>query len=211
MKKVAVAVTTAALAFGGLAATAGPAAATKVALGDAHGTVSCSITGKVKIKPALSDINTLPSTVTAKTKSLSCTGTVSGLAVTKSKGKVVSVGTSPGTCSGLLTPGTSPFTVEIKWTVPGASLNNSVVTFANQGPSGLGFNLPANGAADAATSVVTGSFSGEKAWAHADIDSGPVLAAFTATDGSGCAPNAKGKAKGIKKLTIVGGTFNLLP
>ena len=218
LRKIVLTASAAALALGGFAAVAQPASAGKVALGNATGTASCTITGKVKISPALSDINTQPSTTTAKTKSGTCTssgGTIGANPITKAKGTVTSTGTTPGSCSGLLAAGTSPFTTSIKWSASGASLNPSNITFANNGPSGLGFDLPSTGAAGAATSVVTGSFGGEKAWAHADVDSGPILAALadvgpTAT-GKGCGANAKGKAKGIKKITITGGAINVFP
>ncbi|MGZ6978536.1 MAG: hypothetical protein ACXVJW_10540 [Acidimicrobiia bacterium] len=218
LRKVVLTASAAALALRSLATFASPAFAGKVALGNATGTVTCNTTGKVKISPALSDINTQPSTTTAKTKSTSCTasgGTIGAHPVTKAKGLTTSTGTSPGTCSGLLTPGTSPFTTTVTWKAAGASLNPSNITFANNGPSGLGFDLPSTGAAGAATTVITGSFGGEKAWAHADIDAGPILAALadvgpTAT-GKGCGANAKGKAKGIKKITVTGGTINVFP
>jgi hypothetical protein len=218
LRKFVLTASAAALALGGLAVMAGPASGAKVALGNATGTVTCNITGKVKISPALSDINTLPSTTTAKTKSTSCTssgGNVSANPVTKAKGLTTSTGTTPGTCSGLLAAGTSPFSTTITWKATKATLNPSTITFANNGPSGLGFDLPSTGAAGAATSIVVGSFGGEKAWAHADVDSGPILAALadvgpTAT-GKGCGANAKGKAKGIKKITVIGGTINVFP
>jgi hypothetical protein len=55
---------------------------------------------------------------------------------------------------------------------------------------------------------VTGSWAGtDNADAQANIDSGPVIAALT-TPG-GCDPNEKGKAKGIKKLTITSGTLSI--
>ncbi|MGZ4735378.1 MAG: hypothetical protein ACXVKA_13605 [Acidimicrobiia bacterium] len=218
LRKVVLTASAAALALGSLATFAPPAFAGKVALGNATGTVSCNITGKVKISPALSEINTQPSTTTAKTKSTSCTasgGTIGAHPVTKSKGLATSTGSSPGTCTGLLAAGTSPFSVSVTWKAAGASLNPSSITYANDGPSGLGFDLPSTGAAGAATSVVTGSFGGEKSWAHADIDAGPILTALadvgpTAT-GKGCGANAKGKAKGIKKITITGGHINIFP
>ena len=217
LRKIVLTASAAALALGGLAVTAGPASAGKVALGDASGTVSCNITGKVKISPALSDINTLPSTTTAKTKSTSCTGTPTGSPgpITKSKGLTTSTGTAPGTCSGLLTVGATPFTTAITWKAAGATLNPSAITFANVGPSGLGFDLPSTGAAGAGTSIITGSFAGETAWSHADIDATPVLAALadvgpTAT-GKGCGANAKGKAKGIKKFAVIGGHIDIAP
>ncbi|MGZ4753991.1 MAG: hypothetical protein ACXWA9_03750, partial [Acidimicrobiia bacterium] len=160
LRKMVLTASVATLALGGLATMAQPAFAGKVALGNATGTASCNITGKVKISPALSEINTQPSTTTAKTKSTSCSasgGTIGAHPITKSKGLVTSTGTTPGTCTGLLTPGTSPFSATVTWKASGASLNPSTITFANNGPSGDGFDLPSTGAAGAATSVITGS------------------------------------------------------
>ena len=65
--------------------------------------------------------------------------------ITKAKGTVTSTGTTPGTCAGLLTPGTTPFTATVKWKAIGASLNPSTITFANIGSGGFGFDLPAGG------------------------------------------------------------------
>jgi hypothetical protein len=210
IRKTMLTVAAAALAFGGFAAVAGSAGAAKAALGNAttSGVISCTITGKVKFKPALSNINTQPTTTTAKTKSGTCTGNANGLyPITKAKGLTTSTGTEPGTCSGLTEEGTTPFTSNISWKASGASLNASAVTFQNVGPSGAGFDLPAAGESGKNTTVITGSFAGEPGWAHADIDIGPVATALT-TPG-GCNPNEKGKAKGIKKLTITGGHIDI--
>src|SRR6478609_4771808 len=122
-----------ALTFGGLATFAGPAFAGKPALGNATG----NVTGKVKIVPPLTNVNTVPSTTTAKIKSTSCSatgGTIGAAGITKAKAGVISTGTEPGTCSGVLEPGSTPFTATISWKSGGASLNGSSVTFANVGP-----------------------------------------------------------------------------
>jgi hypothetical protein len=126
----------------------------------------------------------------------------------KVKGLVTSTGTSPGTCDGVTTPGSTPFTATLGWKGSTATLNGSTITFANSGPSGIGFDLPATGAAGAATSIVTGSFGGNSAWAHATADPS-VITAIT-TPGI-CTPNAKGKAKGLKKIAIIGGSINVFP
>jgi hypothetical protein len=227
LRKTVMAAAAAALALGGVAAFASPASAKTVVLGNAQaaGNITCNITGKVKITPALSDINTLPSTTVAKTKSSSCTGTlVGGYAVTSAKSTVTSVGTTAGTCTGLLTPGTSPFTAAVSWKASGAKLNASSATFTNNAPGGLGFELPGDpdgagpitSASLAHTTVITGSFAGQGAYANVGVDTGPVLLALTDTGpnatGKGCGASAKnGKAKGIKKLTLTGGTFNIVP
>jgi hypothetical protein len=212
IRKLGLSATAVALALGGIVAVASPASAGKPALGNATGSVTCSTVGKVKINPPLSSLNTLPSTTTAKTKSTSCTssgGTI-GTFMTggKAKGLTTSTGTEPGTCDGVTGVGTTPFTTTITWKGNGATLNPSSITFANVGPSGVGFDLPATGAAGAATSIVTGSFGGNSAWAHATADPS-VITALT-TPGI-CTPNAKGKAKGLKKITIIGGTINVFP
>ena len=98
MRRIALAGVTAALALGGIAVAAGPAgAAAKPPIFNATGTLHCSITGKVKINPPLTNANTLPSTTTAKLKG-TCSGTTGNPVVTPSgvKGSVLSVGTSAG-------------------------------------------------------------------------------------------------------------------
>ncbi len=196
-----------ALTFGGLATFAGPAFAGKPALNNATGNVTCNIIGKVKIVPPLTNVNTQPSTTTAKIKSTSCSatgGTIGQYGITKAKAGVISTGTEPGTCSGVLEPGSTPFTATISWKSGGASLNGSTVTFANVGPQGDGFDLPSNGAAGKATSTVGGSFSGNDAWSHASIDLGQVASQLAT-----CDPNEKGKVKGITKITVTGGHIDI--
>jgi hypothetical protein len=211
LKKLGMTAAAAALTLGTVAALGTPAfAGGKVALGDASGTVHCTITGKVKINPPLTNANTVPSTTTAKTKSVTCTssgGTIGAHPITKSKGAVTSVGTSPGTCSGLTGVGSSPFTVVVQWKATGASLNNSNITYSNEGPSGIGFNLPSGGATGTSPngndgSSITGSFTGEHSWSHADV----VLPDFSL-----CNPNGSKPAKGIKKLTVTSGTLDIAP
>lgn len=213
LKKFGMTAAAAALSLGALAAVAAPAgAAAKVPLGNATGTVSCPIAGKVKISPPLSSLNTLPSTTTAKIKNTApCTGSGGSIGahqITKMKSTVTSTGTSAGTCSGVTGVGTTPFTANLSWKPTGATMNPTTITFANNGPSGVGFDLPSTGALGANTSVVTGSFQGEGAWAHATADPS-VIAAIT-TPGI-CTPDAKGKAKGLKKITIIGGSINIAP
>jgi hypothetical protein len=213
LKKLGMSAAVAAIALGGVALAGTPAFAGKTALGNASGTVHCSITGKVKINPPLTNQNTQPSTTTAKTKSVSCSssgGTIGGFPITKSKGSVISTGTSPGTCSGLTSPGETPFSVTVQWKATGASLNNSVITYANVGPSGVGFNLPSGGATGPSPngndgSSITGSFAGEKSWSHATLDSVPNFALCEPTT-----KNGKTKpAKGIKKLTVASGNLDI--
>jgi hypothetical protein len=205
LRKIGMTAVAAAVALGGVAAFAGTASAGKPVLGNATGNVTCGITAKVKINPPLSSVNTSPSTTTGKVKSTSCTatgGTIGAYGITKAKGVVSSTGTEPGTCEGVTGVGSTPFTATVTWKSGGAKLNGSTITFANSGPSGIGFNLPATGAAGAATSIVTGSFAGDDAWAHADAD--PAVITALTTPGI-CTPNAKGKTKGLKKIGIIGG------
>jgi hypothetical protein len=138
----------------------------------------------------------------------------------KSKGVVTSVGTEPGTCTGLATPGTSPFTADIKWKPNGAKANNSLVTFANVGGSLTGFSLPATGAAGKATSTVSGSFAGDTAYAVAYAAGGiiDISRCFDVTT-TKVKPGKNGKpdkvkvktkaAKGLKKITIGSGSLVL--
>ena len=99
IRKIGMAASAAVLVLGGVAVVAAPAfAGGKTPLGNAHGTVHCSITAKVKINPPLTNANTLPSTTTSKVKTVSCSssgGTILG-AIAKGKGSVSSVGTDAG-------------------------------------------------------------------------------------------------------------------
>jgi hypothetical protein len=208
LRKIGMTAVAVAIGFGGIAAFAGPASAGKPVLGNATGNVTCPVTGKVKIVPPLTNVNTQPSTTTAKTKAPApCTasgGTIGAYGITKAKGLVTSTGTEPGTCSGVLEPGSTPFNATITWKSGGAKLNPSTVTFANVGPAGDGFDLPSNGAAGKGTSTVNGSFAGDTAWSHASVDLAQVASQLAT-----CDPNEKGKVKGIKKITITGGHITL--
>jgi hypothetical protein len=213
-----------ALAFGGIVAFPSPASAAKPVLGNATGNVTCQITAKVKISPPLKDSvvapNVIPSSTLAKTKSTSCTssgGTIGGfMNGGKSKGVVTSTGTEPGTCTGLAAPGSTPFTADITWKPSGAKANGSKVTFANVGGSLSGFSLPADGAAGKATSVVTGSFAGNTAYATANA-AGGIIDISRCFDVTTVKPGKNGKpdkvktkaAKGLKKITISSGSLVL--
>jgi hypothetical protein len=213
-----------ALGFGGVAAIASPAFAGKPDLGNATGNVTCQISAKVKISPPLKDSvvapNVIPSTTLAKTKSTSCSshgGTIGTfMNGGKSKGVVTSTGTEPGTCTGLATPGTTPFTADIVWKPSGAKANGSKVTFANVGGSLSGFSLPATGAAGKATSIVTGSFAGDTAYATANA-AGGIIDISRCFDVTTVKPGKNGKpdkvktkaAKGLKKITISSGALVL--
>jgi hypothetical protein len=201
--------TATAIALGGVVAIASPSfAAAKTPLGNATGNVVCQITAKVKINPPLSNSaiapNTQPSTTTAKVKSTSCSssgGTVAAhMTGGKLKGTVTSTGTEPGTCTGLLTPGTTPFTAVSSWKPVGATMNPTTITFANVQGDLNGFDLPAGGVANKANPVVSGSFANNDAWARANT--GPI-------DSSVCFDQNGKKAKGLKKLNVSSGSLNI--
>ncbi|HZJ25737.1 MAG TPA: hypothetical protein VFF40_01765 [Acidimicrobiia bacterium] len=205
IRKIALGAAATALTFGGLALVASPAGAGKPPPFDATGSVTCSIWGKAKIDPPLTNANVLPSTTTAKIKGKdTCSGTTGNPLVTPTtiKAVVTSTGTEAGTCDGLVTPGTSPFNVDIKWKAAGGKLNPSTIVFPGITPAGIGFDLN-NG-------NTTGSYAGTanaNAHAHANIDPAGLNFAL-------CAPTVKpsGKikaAKGIKKLVVTSGTISI--
>ena len=205
IRKIAVAAATAALALGGIAVTAGTAGAAKPPPFNAHGNLHCSITGKVKITPALTNANTLPSTTSGKLKG-TCSGTSGNAAVTPSgvKASVSSVGTSAGNCTSLATPGSTPFTVALSYKALGGKINPSTVVFPGLTPvigATLGFQLN-NG-------DVTGSYAGNNN-ADATATLAETLAGVTPLCSPTTLPSGKTKpAKGIKKLTVVGGTLDI--
>jgi hypothetical protein len=232
-------ITAGALAFAGLAVVAESADAAKPVIGNATGTANCTGGGKVKLKPGLRNednatnnypgYNGVPrwivgaTTTSAKLK-LVCTGTTGIPGVSPAKGKVTatSVGTEPGTCTGLLSgePSTTPFSVEIKWKANGGKgMNNTFISYSGFEAEGLGFKLPQTGG----TATVTGSYAGNTSEAHA------VLAEIP--DFSRCEPKIKCKedksgatctasseklkvkgGKGLKKLALSdAGTLSITP
>ncbi len=132
------------LALGGVVATSSPAGAAKPTI-TATGNASCSITGKIKIDPPLKNSNTVPSTITGKLKG-TCTGsTESGVSPAKVKIGLTYRGTGPGTCDGLATPSTDPFTLSLNWKGNGGKINPSTATlkgFVVTGVPNFGFDLP---------------------------------------------------------------------
>jgi hypothetical protein len=203
LRKIALAGTAAMVALGGVAVLSGPAGAAKPVI-TATGSANCSIAGKVKINPPLTNQNTQPSVVTGKLKG-TCTGTTEG-GVSPTGVKIgVSLTTSnPGTCNGLATPTSDPFTLTMQWKAAGGKINPSSATlkgFVLTGTPNFGFDLP-NPSAPSPQSTVTGSYAGtNSAHAHAHID---------VPDTSVCDPTTKnGKtkpAKGIKKIAILPGS-----
>jgi hypothetical protein len=227
LRRIGISAAALAVGLGGLALAAPAAGAAKPDLGNATGSVTCQITAKVKISPPLKNSavapNTTPSTTTAKTKSTSCTSSGGTIGTFmnggKSKGLITSTGTEPGTCTGLVEPGETPFTADTTWKPSGAKANSSKITFANVGPKeplGSGFLLPADGAAGAATTTVTGSFQGNSGWAVANIAPPDTSRCFDVTT---VKPGKNGKpdkvktkaAKGLKKIEVTSGTLFLFP
>lgn len=175
----------------------------------ATGNVSCSITGKVKIDPPLTNQNTVPSNVTGKLKG-PCTGsTETGVTPTKVKIGLTYTGSTAGTCNSLASGSTDPFTVTISWKASGGKINSTSATlkgFQLATVPSFGFDLP-NSSAPSPRSTVTGSYAGtNNANAHARID---------VPDTSLCDPTTKPNgqqkpAKGIKKIAILdGSTFTI--
>ena len=208
LRRIALAATAAALALGGITVASDTAGAAKTTI-TATGNVSCSIAGKVKINPPLTNQNTVPSTVTGKLKG-ACTGsTESGVTPTKVKITLTYTGSGPGTCNGLAEPSVDPFSINLRWKGSGGKINESNAVlkgFVLTGVPNFGFDLP-NPNAPSPQSSVTGSYAGSNnAQAHAHID---------VPDTSRCDPTTKpnGKvkaAKGIKKIPILpGSTFTI--
>src|SRR3954449_10697000 len=104
LRRILLAVLSAGLVVGGAVAAPEMASAAKPTI-TANGNANCSITGKVKISPPLTNQNTVPSNITGKLKG-TCTGsTESGVTPTGVKISISYAGTQPGTCNGLASPG----------------------------------------------------------------------------------------------------------
>ena len=206
IRKIAMVATATAVALGGVAIASGSAFAAKPTI-TANGTVSCSVTGKIKINPPLTNINTAPSLTTAKLKG-TCTGSTTvvqtdkgpvNVTPTASKAALSSQGTGAGTCTGLTDPEGSdaPFVVSIAWKASGGKINPSTLTFAGYTPAGIQFSLT--------DGDVTGSYAGTNVASSLATPDIGALAAALAT----CDPNEKGKVKGVKKITILSGTLTI--
>jgi len=264
IRRIALAGVAGALALGGLAASgigsAGAAVPTITTATSAN--ISCGITAKVKLSPALknnwdqqaheaadgesnADVNAIPDTkfntdgnqaTTAKSKSISCTGsatdgtntaTITAIKVTLGAG-------SPGvdnpplqddnTCSALLagTPGEDTgagYTSTISFKASGAKLAPTTITNSSLGISGVGFALTGG--------TVSGSLAGgngkTQAYLHDDTTLGAVTAApatsSAPTPNRTCEANLKIKTgthhaaslKGPKGLKKIGIGANIAP
>jgi hypothetical protein len=174
-----------------------------------------------------------PVLTTAKAKSVSCSGTASQGSVTATvTGAKISLandpahpgGTSPATCTALLTnnpPSTAQYISTIKWKATGAKLADTTITGSTIAPSGLGFAVTGG--------TVTGSFAGGSSNSQANVD-GATITAITAgppssssPDNGPCHARLKLKAatskkpasaslknpKGLKKIGIPSGTLHI--
>ena len=142
----------------------------------------------------------MPSSVTGKLKG-TCTGTTeSGVSPAKVKVGIVYHGTGPGTCNGLATPSTDPFTLSLTWKGNGGKINPTTATlkgFVLTGVPNFGFDLP-NPNSPSPQSTATGSYAGtNNGHAHAHID---------VPDTSKCDSQNGKPAKGIKKIAILPGS-----
>jgi hypothetical protein len=218
LRRIGISAAALAVGLGGLALAAPAAGAAKPELGNATGNVTCQITAKVKINPPLKNSvvapNTTPSTTTAKVKSVSCTSNGGTIGTFMNGGKmkavITSTGTEPGTCTGLVEPGETPFTSVTTWKPNGAKANGSNITFANVGPKeplGSGFLLPADGEDGAGTTNISGSFAGHDAWAVANIAPPDTSRCFDVTTQKPGKPPKTKAAKGLKKIEVTSGTI----
>jgi hypothetical protein len=203
IRKTIVAVTAAGLALGGLVLVAGPAGAAKPTI-TATGNVTCNITGKIKISPPLTNVNTSVNTTQAKLKG-TCTGsTEQGVTPNKAKGLLTSTTAEPGTCSSFTdaTPGTDPFLLDVTWKASGGKINPSNIIFPGYEVEGANFALHDGDAA--------GSYAGTDNVDAVGVPDILKLADALATCDPTVKPNGKVKApKGIKKITIVSGTLTV--
>jgi hypothetical protein len=203
-KRIVLSATAAALALSGVVVMSGPAGAAKPTI-TATGNANCSISGKIKIVPPLTDTNTVPSHITGKLKG-TCTGsTEQGVTPNKVKIGITYTTDGPGTCGGLAQPGEAPFAVSLSWKGDGGKINPSTASlkgFVLTGVPNFGFNLP-NPNAPSPRSTVTGSYAGTNnasAHAHIDVPDTSVCANQTKSNGKVKA------AKGIKKIVILPGS-----
>ena len=204
IRRIAIGATAASLALSGLAIFAQPAFAAKPTI-TATGSATCSITGKLKISPPLTNTNTVPSTVTGKLKG-TCTGTTEGgVSPAKIKIGLTQHGTAAGTCNALAAGSTDPFTLAVTWKGSGGHINPSTATvkgFQLSGTPNFGFDLP-NSTATVPKTTVTGSYPGVgtvTAHAHIAVPDTSVCNATTKSNGTVKA------AKGIKKIAILPGS-----
>jgi hypothetical protein len=191
-----------ALALGASVAGATAASAAKPVV-NASGSLHCTITGKVKVAPTPLTFGgpATPTTMTAKIKSGTCTGS-SG--VTSFKGNyIANLPTSDCTALAISTfPPSSITNAKLK----GASKYNlttlsfSTATFTAANP--ITFDAPGAG-----TSSASGSFAGQEPTVHLTLDQSAE------TFATNCQPKTKGVkgSGGLKKMSFSGGSYIDIP
>jgi hypothetical protein len=174
-----------------------------------------------------------PVQTTAKAKSISCTGTasqgsvhatVTGAKITLANDPAHPGGSSPATCTALLTnnpPSTAQYISTVKWKATGAKLVDTTIRGSTIAPSGAGFAITGG--------TVSGSFAGGSSNSQANVDSATISALLNPPPSSAhpdegpCHARLKLKAatskkpasaslknpKGLKKIGITSGTFHI--
>ncbi|MGZ4801380.1 MAG: hypothetical protein ACXV9P_02145 [Acidimicrobiia bacterium] len=216
MKRIVVAASAFTLVAGGLAvAGLDPAGAAKPTITAGPGShVNCHISSKAKLSPALKDnwiqadhqsdpdprVRAIPNTtfasngpvfVSSKTKTVSCSGTVTdgtntapvtGLKVTLVTDPAHPGTTDPATCANLVapsSPSTARYNAFIKYKASGAKVSDSTITDASIGNSGAGFAVTGG--------TISGSFAGGTSSTQANVD-GTTLGMFISS--TAISPNA---------------------
>jgi hypothetical protein len=194
-----------ALGLGGLVLTAGPASAAKPVI-DAHGSLHCSISGKVKVTPGLLFNGTAgAATFSTKIKSSSCTGS-SG--ITKFGGTFTAV-LPTNDCLALAAsafPSSTLTATKYKSSTakpnPSGTITFSTATFGVSDP--LTMDVPGPGT----STVPSGSFSGQHPTIHFVYDQ------TTAVFATNCSPKSKPAVKGqggLKKMSYSGASYIDIP
>ena len=195
IRKLSAGVAAVALGLGGLALTAGSASAAKPVI-DASGTLHCTISGKVKVTPALLFGGTSgAATFTTKFKSSSCTGS-SG--VTSIKGKYTAI-LPTNDCTALAVTAFPASTVtETKYKHatakpnPSGTMSFTTATFGVIDP--ITMDVPGAGS----SSIASGSFAGQQPTIKFVYDQS------TLTFATNCSPKDKPKLPGqggLKKMS----------
>jgi hypothetical protein len=211
MKRITVAATAMTLAVGGLVGGAAQSAgAAKPPPFDAVGSVTCGApgSGKAKISPPFSLTPGVGTRTTTSKLKTTCTGTTGNPAVTPTSAKInsTSLSDAAGTCITLSVGGeaATDTNVDISWKAAGGKINPTHIHYTTilGGVPAHGFTLPG----PTGLVTVTGSYAGNSAISTVLIaDTTEALTAL-------CTPNAKGKIKGIKKLTFgSGGSLVIAP
>jgi hypothetical protein len=192
-----------ALTLGAGIVTATGASAAKAPPSDAHGSLHCSVSGKVKISPPLMFGSTAgPATMTAKAKSISCSGS-SG--VTSIKGSFSAA--LPSSDCNVLASGNMPASTFGPAKVKGAAKHNATTFHYGAG----GAIVPANPITldepGSGSSTVTGSFAGQDPELHLVFDQSAAVL------GTACQPKTKGLkgSGGLKKMSFNAASYIDIP